>query len=167
LNVTFYTALKQTRSGQKIFSPTGEGYAAMLLKIGEVATQSGLPIKTIRYYTEIGLLTAERSELSGYRLFSPQIFWRLEFIKRAQTLGLSLKEIHQILDIHDQGQLPCAEVRQHLEDKIAAIDCQVAALLTLKQDLQEILSRWQEPSEFEIEAGAIATSPTICPNLQP
>ncbi|GAB4383649.1 MAG: hypothetical protein Kow00121_45880 [Elainellaceae cyanobacterium] len=132
-----------------------------LLKIGEVASASGLPVKTIRYYEEIGLLapTVERSS-SGYRLFTQQALDRLSFIRRAQSLGLSLTEVQQILDVHDQGQLPCGEVRQHLEAKIAEINQQVEALKTLKGELLGILSGWQDQPPLDEQ------DQTICPNLQ-
>jgi MerR family transcriptional regulator, copper efflux regulator len=132
-----------------------------LLKIGEVAEKTGLPIKTIRYYDEIGLLTptVERSE-SRYRLFHPQVLNRLAFIKRSQALGLNLKEIQQILEVHDQGDLPCGEVKQHLEAKVSEITRQIDALQTLRSELQGILSGWQEqPSADRIQK-------TICPNIQ-
>ncbi len=132
-----------------------------LLKIGEVASNSGLSVKTIRYYEEIGLLTVavERSE-TGYRLFNHHIVNRLAFIKRAQALGLSLNEIKTILSVHDQGQLPCGEVKQHLEDKVRAINEQIVALETLRSELQGLLSGWQEsPPSHLVEQ-------TICPNIQ-
>jgi DNA-binding transcriptional MerR regulator len=132
-----------------------------LLKIGEVAASSGLPVKTIRYYEEIGLLTptVERSS-SGYRLFDAQVLNRLAFIKRAQSLGLSLSEIQVILNVHDQGQLPCGEVKQHLEAKVEAIAQQIESLETLKAELQGILSGW------EAQPPAHRINQTICPNLQ-
>ncbi|MGJ3246801.1 MAG: heavy metal-responsive transcriptional regulator [Elainellaceae cyanobacterium] len=134
---------------------------AKSLKIGDIASESGLPVKTIRYYEEIGLLvpTVERSE-AGYRLFDPAVLNRLAFIKRAQSLGLSLQEIHQILGIHDEGQLPCGEVKQHLEVKVESISAQIEALEMLRAELQGILSGWQEqPAPDRI-------AKTICPNLQ-
>lgn len=86
-----------------------------LLKIGEVAAISSLPIKTIRYYEEIGLLIpAVRRSEANYRLFEPTVLGRLAFIKRSQSLGLSLREIQDILAVHDQGQLPCDDVKQNL-----------------------------------------------------
>lgn len=132
-----------------------------LLKIGEVAEISGLPVKTIRYYEEIGLLTptVERSE-SQYRLFHPQVLNRLAFIKRSQSLGLNLKEILQILQVHDHGELPCGEVKQHLEAKVAEITQQIEALNTLRTELQGILSGWQE------QPPADRIQQTICPNIQ-
>lgn len=132
-----------------------------LLKIGQVAATSGLPIKTIRYYEEIGLLSpsVERSA-AGYRLFGESVFNRLDFIKRAQSLGLSLNEIREILQIRDRGELPCHEVKHHLELKLQKINDRIQALETLKAELQQILLGWQEqPSPSRI-------AKTICPNIQ-
>lgn len=132
-----------------------------LLKIGEVAAESGLPVKTVRYYEETGLLVpmVERSE-TGYRLFQPQVLNRLAFIRRSQALGLTLQEIQQILAVHDQGQLPCGDVRQHLELKLEAIDQQIHSLETLRTELRGILSGWQDqPSSDRL-------AQTICPNIQ-
>ena len=132
-----------------------------LLKIGEVAIRSGIPVKTIRYYEDIGLLksTVQRSE-SGYRLFGSQVVNRLAFIKRAQSLGLSLNEIQEILNIHDSGQLPCGAVKEHLEAKVEAISKQIESLEILRADLQGLLSGWEEqPPDHLI-------TQTICPNIQ-
>jgi MerR family transcriptional regulator, copper efflux regulator len=135
--------------------------AGKLLKIGEVASRSGLPVKTIRYYEELGLLSpvVVRSD-SGYRLFHPQVLKRLDFIKRSQSLGLKLKEIQAILGVYDQGQLPCGEVKQVLEEKMQAIAQQIAALETLRDELQTLLSGWQEQPPIHRQAS------TICPNIQ-
>ncbi|MBW4468269.1 MAG: heavy metal-responsive transcriptional regulator [Pegethrix bostrychoides GSE-TBD4-15B] len=132
-----------------------------LLKIGEVAETSGLPVKTIRYYEEIGLLipTVQRSE-AQYRLFQAEVLNRLAFIKRAQALGLNLKEIQQILAVHDHGKLPCGDIKQHLEAKVADISHQIDALTTLRAELQGILSGWQD------QPPADRIQQTICPNIQ-
>lgn len=132
-----------------------------LLKIGEAALKSGLSVKTIRYYDEIGLLapTVERSN-SGYRLFKPQLLQRLAFIRRAQALGLHLSEVQQILTVHDQGALPCGEVKQHLEAKVVEVRQQIEALEMLELELRGILSGWQDQPDRE------RLEQTICPNLQ-
>jgi MerR family transcriptional regulator, copper efflux regulator len=141
---------------------TTDTATATILKIGEVATLSNLPVKTIRYYDDIGLLTTtvQRSD-SQYRLFTQDVLNRLAFIKRSQALGLNLGEIRQILTVHDQGQLPCGEVRQHLQAKVEAITEQIEALETLRSELQGILSGWQEQPPMH------RIAQTICPNLQP
>lgn len=108
--------------------------------IGSVAKESGVPIKTIRYYEELGLLKAAGRTEGGYRLFDGDIFTRLSFIKRAQSLGLSLAEIKEFLDVHDQGDLPCDHVRVKLQDKVADIDRQIQQLQLLKLELNGLLS---------------------------
>ncbi|WP_019487543.1 MerR family DNA-binding protein [Kamptonema formosum] len=77
-----------------------------------------------------------------------------------QSLGLSLSEIKDILDIRDRGQLPCGEVKRHLETKVEAIAQQIEALEALKAELQGILHNWQERPSAE------RVSRTICPNIQ-
>lgn len=132
-----------------------------LHKIGEVAAFSGLSVKTIRYYDEIGLLSPNvKRSPSGYRLFAPTVFKRLDFIKRAQTLGLSLGEIEHILQVRDRGELPCHEAKQHLQAKVAAISQQIQELETLKAELQSTLNLWDEQPPPE------AIERTICPNIQ-
>lgn len=131
-----------------------------LLRIGEVAIASRLPVKTIRYYDDIGLLkpNVERSD-SRYRLFTAAVLNRLSFIKRAQALGLSLSEIQHILQVHDAGNLPCGAVRQHLQSKLDEIHAQIQSLETLKSELQGILSGWQDnPSSQSL-------AQSICPNI--
>lgn len=132
-----------------------------LLKIGQVASESNLSVKTIRYYEELGLLSSvlQRGE-NAYRLFYPTVFNRLAFIKRAQSLGLSLKEIQEILVVHDQGNLPCGVVKNRLLSKLEELKQQIEALELLKSELQGILSGWQDkPSPEKITR-------TICPNIQ-
>lgn len=131
------------------------------LKIGEVSSLSGMSVKTIRYYEEIGLLApATTRSQSGYRLFTPTILNRLAFIKRSQSLGLSLSEIQELLAVHDSGQLPCGAVKQHLLLKVEAITQQIEALEILKSELLGLLSGWQEQPPGD------RIAQTICPNIQ-
>jgi MerR family transcriptional regulator, copper efflux regulator len=131
------------------------------LQIGEVAKLSALPVKTIRYYTDIGLLEphVERSP-TRYRLYSSEVLNRLSFIRRSQTLGLSLTEIQDILKIHDHGALPCGQAKQYLESKLDEIERQIRHLELLRCEIKGVLSGWQEPVAVEYE------TETICPNLQ-
>lgn len=140
---------------------TSKATLGELYKIGEVASYSGLSVKTIRYYEELGLLTptTTRSE-SGYRLFTQQTLNRLAFIKRSQALGLSLSEIQEILNVHDSGELPCGALKQHLLHKVDAINQQIQALELLKLELLGLLSGWQEQPPRD------RLAQTICPNIQ-
>jgi MerR family transcriptional regulator, copper efflux regulator len=129
-----------------------------LIQIGSVSKATSIPIKTIRYYEELGLLSASGRTEGGYRLFGTDVFTRLNFVKRAQSLGLSLAEIKEFLEVHDQGELPCEQVKEKLIDKIAAIEYQIQQLQTLKSELQGLLSGWQTvPTALE---------GTICPIIE-
>lgn len=126
-------------------------------QIGSIAKESGVPIKTIRYYEELGLLQAIGRTEGGYRLFAPNVFTRLSFIKRAQSLGLSLAEIKEFLDVHDQGSLPCDHVRVKLQNKMVDIDRQIQQLQILKSELQGLLSESTIPERSDA---------VICPIIQ-
>ncbi len=126
--------------------------------IGSVAKESGVPIKTIRYYEELGLLKAVGRTEGGYRLFNSDIFARLNFIKRAQSLGLSLAEIKEFLDVHDGGDLPCDRVKNKLEDKLSEIERQIQQLQLLKLELKGLLSGWDSIPETHEEI--------ICPIIE-
>jgi len=127
-------------------------------QIGLVAKESGVPIKTIRYYEELGLLKASSRTEGGFRLFDPDVFARLNFIKRAQTLGLSLSEIKEFLDVHDQGELPCDHIEVKLKDKIVVIARQIEQLQILKLELEGLLSGWETIPEIPRD--------TICPIIE-
>lgn len=127
--------------------------------IGAIAKESGVPIKTIRYYEEVGLLQSTGRTEGGFRLFSSDTVSRLSFIKRAQSLGLSLLEIKEFLDIHDQGNSPCYRVKVKLTNKITDIDRQIQQLQILKQELVSLLSGY-------VISSAESDSQVICPIIQ-
>ena len=80
-----------------------------MLKIGELASQSGLSRDTIRFYEREAFLPDPERTRAGYRLYSPDVVARLSFIKQAQALGFSLTEIRGVLDgYHDASE--CRQV---------------------------------------------------------
>lgn len=71
--------------------------------IGKAAKQAGLSIDTLRYYEREGLLPSPRRTASGYRLYDEAAIARLRFINRAKTLGFTLAEIRELLQLNDGG----------------------------------------------------------------
>lgn len=128
------------------------------MKIGALAGRSGLSVKTLRYYEDLGLLPAIGRSEGGYRLFGEESLQRLEFIRRLKTLGLSLEEIQGCLAVHDAGALPCADIRMQLGRQIKRIDGQIRELRQLREELQTLLAGWQNDP--------IRDDDLICPNLQ-
>lgn len=111
------------------------------MTVSEVARRSGAAPDTIRYYTRIGLLPEPPRSRAGYRLFDADVLDRLAFIKRAQRLGLSLDEIHQLLQVRDEGGCPCSSTERMLERRLAELDRQLATLGELRQDIIGLLGR--------------------------
>lgn len=127
------------------------------IKIGVLASRSGLTVKTLRYYEDLGLLPAIGRSEGGYRLFAEESLRRLEFIRRLKTLGLSLEEIQGCLAVHDAGELPCGDIEIQLGRQIERIDGQIEELRQLRKELHDLLAGWQSQPAKD--------SNVICPNL--
>jgi MerR family mercuric resistance operon transcriptional regulator len=109
------------------------------LTIGQVAKQAGVNIETVRYYERQGLIPEPPRRTSGYRQYSSDFVKRIQFIKRAQALGFSLKEITELLDLRIEPHTACDEVRSRAEQKVAAIEKKIQTLERMKQVLDELI----------------------------
>ncbi len=111
------------------------------MRIGQLARKSGVPAKTLRYYEEIGLVRPAGRTTSGYRLYDDEVISRLRFVRRAQTLGLSLADIRAILEISDEGRVPCEHVLGIVDRELKQIAAQVRRLRELRDDLRDLRAR--------------------------
>jgi Hg(II)-responsive transcriptional regulator len=110
------------------------------LSIGQVARRAGVGVETIRFYEREGLLEQPPRRASGYRQYPEQVVKRLHFIKRAQQLGFSLKEITELLLLRVDAQRSCDEVQQHTEAKLAEVERKMIELQRMRQALLQIAS---------------------------
>jgi len=92
------------------------------VRIGEIANKVSLTPKTIRFYEAEGLLPDPGRTASGYRDYGQADVERLEFVKKAKRLGLSLGEVRDILKLHDRDEPTCIHVRSMIDAKLAQID---------------------------------------------
>ena len=113
-----------------------------MLKIGDLKEKTGVTVSTLRYYESLGLLQATLRSDSGYRYFHDSVVQRVLFIKKAQTLNLSLTEIHEILNLHDRGQAVCSIVKNLLNTKISQLDTEIQKLMESKKTLENHRDRW-------------------------
>ena len=111
-----------------------------LLSIGQVARRAGVGVETVRYYEREGLLEEPPRRASGYRQYSEEVVKRLHFIKRAQRLGFSLKEINELLLLRVDAQNACEEVKQRTEAKIAEVERKLIELQRMRQALIQVAS---------------------------
>ena len=105
------------------------------MRIGELARRTAIPSKTIRYYESIGLMPDPPRTSGGYRDYEPTAERRLSFIRAAQSVGLTLGEIREILAFRDRGERPCEHVRSLIEQHAADLSQRIAALEAMRRDL--------------------------------
>ncbi|GAC1445925.1 MAG: Cu(I)-responsive transcriptional regulator [Pyrinomonadaceae bacterium] len=108
------------------------------LTIGEVAKQGAVNLETIRYYERFGLLSKPPRSPSGYRVFPTDAVRRVRFIKRAQELGFSLKEIKELLALRSTSSATSADVRHRAEAKISDIEGKIKMLRAMKKALTHL-----------------------------
>ena len=109
-----------------------------ILSIGQVARKAGVGVETVRFYERKGLLEDPPRRASGYRQYSEQAIKRIHFIKRAQQLGFSLKEITELLLLRVDAQTSCEEVKHRTEAKIDQVELKLVELQRMRQPC----SRW-------------------------
>lgn len=111
------------------------------MRIGEVAAHSGVPIKTIRYYEEIGVLSSPQRSPSGYREYEPVVIDRLRFVRASKSVGFTLGEIREIVAYGDRGEVPCAHVLDLLRRHREECAKRIAELQEVEQSLDALVER--------------------------
>jgi DNA-binding transcriptional MerR regulator len=113
-----------------------------LLSIGELATRTGLPVRTIRFYSDAGVVPeAERSQ-AGYRLYGPDALARLGLVRTLRDLGVDLPTIRRVLE----REITVADVAAA---HAAAIDAQIRVLRVQKAVLGAVARRGSDPKEMQ------------------
>lgn len=108
------------------------------LGIGALARQAGVRIDTVRYYERSGLLLPRSRLPSGYRRYGTTELARLRFIRRAQSLGFSLKEIRDLLALWKGRDV--ARVKRAAQTKLAGVDARIAALQRMRDGLATLIA---------------------------
>lgn len=121
------------------------------MRIGEIAEETGVPTKTLRFWEGEGLLPAPGRTPSGYRDYQPVIVERIRFIRQAQGAGLRLDEIRQVLDISDAGQPPCRHVQGLVHQRLAEVEARIAELEQARRVLLDVAARAsaQDPADCQ------------------
>jgi DNA-binding transcriptional MerR regulator len=98
------------------------------MKIGQVATDAGVSVDTVRFYERRGLLPAPRRRPSGYREYPPSTVERIRMARTLQHLGFTLDEIIDALRAHDAGDATCESELWRLDAVLERIDARIAEL---------------------------------------
>lgn len=108
------------------------------LTIGRLAKNAQVNVETIRYYQRVGLMIEPIKPNEGFRVYPENYISRVKFIKRAQELGFTLKEIQDLLDL---GNRNCQQVKNLAEKKLAQIEGRLHDLNTMKSALLDLVKQ--------------------------
>lgn len=124
-----------------------------LLKIGQLAKESGVTIDTIRFYEDKGLIKPDSRSDSGYRYYGLDAINILNFVRSAKELGFTLSEIGDFLEIQISKRGKCSLAQEKIDDKINDIDIKISNLKSIKKALSKVSKKCEvsvssEPCHF-------------------
>ncbi|MBY6187909.1 MerR family DNA-binding protein [Marinobacter hydrocarbonoclasticus] len=110
------------------------------MKIGQVARETGLSVKAIRYYHDIGLVVAQRGD-NGYRAYSAAQLEQLRFVARSKALGFSLEQCGELLSLQSRSDRTAAQVKSLASEQLGQVRDKIAQLQTLEARLNALVNR--------------------------
>ena len=119
------------------------------MTIGQVAKQAAIGVETVRFYEREGLLVQPSRRPSGYRQYEQEAVSRLRFIKQAQRLGFSLREIKELLALKLDPTATRKQVKDQAIAKIADIDQRIAELKRIKKALVPLIEACDGKGKLE------------------
>lgn len=111
------------------------------MKIGELASQAGCDVQTVRYYEREGLLEEPKRQASGYRSYAGRHLQTLQFIRRCRSLNIPLSEIRQLLEFAASPAQSCAQVNALLDGHITEVRQRLNAMKILETQLIALRKR--------------------------
>ena len=121
------------------------------LHVADLAKEAGVTPATIRYYSRTGLLHAKRDPNNDYRYFSPSDVSRVQFIRKAQELGLKIADIKSIFESVDEGKAPCGKVETLVRKRLEAITRQIEELRATRDRIAGAITEWEENGNLSDE----------------
>lgn len=107
------------------------GSANRMLKIGQLASRSGITARNLRFYADAGVFGDLPRSPKGYRLFPAEAIHWVRILRAAQAAGFSLEEIQELLRALRQDSAPCAHVREALGGKLQALEVKLTEIQLL------------------------------------
>ena len=108
------------------------------MNIGEAAERSGLLAKTIRYYEDIGLVTAGRRQ-NGYRDYDDAQVHKLRFVQRARSLGFGIETCRSLLSLYEDKNRVSSDVKALALERLGEIDREIEELKSMRAVLAELV----------------------------
>ena len=105
--------------------------SVQLLKIGQVASRTGITARNLRFYADAGVFGELPRSVKGYRLFPVEAVGWVQVLQASQAAGFSLEEIQELLRVLWQDSAPCEHVREALGSKLRALEMKLTEIKQL------------------------------------
>jgi len=110
------------------------------MNISEAAERSGLTVKTVRYYANIGMIVPSRHPRTGYRAYEDSDIAKLQLVGTARRFDFSVEECRELIALYEDKNRPSREVKQLTLKKIEEINKKLKELTSLKKQLSHLAS---------------------------
>ena len=110
------------------------------MNIGKAANLSDLTVKTVRYYSDIGIINPQVDPNTGYRDFSESDLAKIQFLAKARKFDFNLGECRELLALYENTERSSKEVKALTLEKIAEIETKLSELQILKDQLGKLAS---------------------------
>ena len=110
------------------------------MNIGKASKLSGLTVKTVRYYSDIGIINPKINTSTGYRSFSEPDLAKLQFISKARKFDFSLDDCRELISLYENTERSSKEVKALTLLKISGIDTRLSELNMLREQLSTLAS---------------------------
>jgi DNA-binding transcriptional MerR regulator len=107
--------------------------------IGILSKKARLSIDTIRFYEKTGILPKSERKPSGFRLYTDDYLKKIDFVKRAKSLGFSLNETKELLNIKVDESTSCQDIEMFLSSKLLEIDSKISELFRIKNSIETLI----------------------------
>ena len=130
------------------------------MRIGELAAAAEVTPHTLRFWEQRGLLPDPGRTPGGYRAYPPAAIERVTFVRRAQAAGLTLDQIHTVLNVSDDGQRPCPHVAAFVDERLAEVDARLDEFAHTRSQLAGLRARLDRQ-----EDGEPINASEVCPAI--
>lgn len=110
------------------------------MNISAAAKAAGLPVKTVRYYADIGLVESAARSDAGYRTYDDATVRKLVFIRRSRAFGFTIDECQELLDLYQDRARSSAEVKRIASKRLAQIETKQRELQSLHDELSHLVT---------------------------
>ncbi|MEH6361064.1 MAG: Cu(I)-responsive transcriptional regulator [Amylibacter sp.] len=110
------------------------------MNIGEISKRVDLPVKTVRYYADVGLVKPSGRTEAGYRTYDDKTLRKLIFVRRSRAMGFSVEKCRKLLDLFEDQSRASSEVRYIAKQHLLEVDAKLAELKKLQKELSLLVS---------------------------